>query len=84
MRIAMTLSNWWKIQRPLPPFEVSIKQLERKLVVHGLKVYAHGIWFYDSISEEYLNGESLIVVKAPYFGNISEIISENLQKSTSS
>lgn len=66
----MTLTNWWKLQKPLPPFEIVIKGSEyNTLKVGAVKVYEHAIWFMDSFDNEYFNGDNVEVIRVPYFQN---------------
>jgi hypothetical protein len=66
----MTLTNWWKLQRPLPPFEITVKGSEHTtLRIGAVKIYPYAIWFLDTFNSEYFDGEKLEVIKVPYFQN---------------
>ncbi|MEO5348856.1 MAG: hypothetical protein H7836_04345 [Magnetococcus sp. YQC-3] len=63
-----TLADWWKNQRPLPPFKIKFKNCQHEVEIVGVKIYPHNIWFLDGFNNEYFDGSNklLELERVPY------------------
>lgn len=72
----MTLTDWWRIYKPLPPFEVLTFHSDKPIQITSIRVHPTCVFFYDHAASDYFDGKNLIFKSAPPI--VNEIITRHL------
>jgi hypothetical protein len=66
----MTLTDWWRIYKPLPPFNVLTFHSDNPIHITSIMAHSTCVFFYDHKASEYFDGKNLIFYQVVIKENI--------------